>query len=124
MTRGQLVERLAERAGLSARSARAALETLFGTTSDVGLIAAALRDGERVQLAGFGTFEPRLRRPRPGRDPRTRAPILIPGGVAPAFRAGSTLRAAVRGTAKPGGPADSAAPGALGAGLQTPEQPV
>jgi DNA-binding protein HU-beta len=102
MTRKQLTERLAARSGLTPKASRAALDALFGTADDAGLIAGALRDGERIQLAGFGTFEARARRARPGYDPRTRAPIVIPAGIAPVFRPGTSLKSRLRASgAKP-----------------------
>jgi DNA-binding protein HU-beta len=51
--------------------------------------------GEKVQIAGFGTFEVRERGERIGRDPRTSAEIVIPASKAPAFKAGKALKDSV-----------------------------
>lgn len=96
MNRSDLIASVAQQAGLSAQGARSAVEALFGGGTGAGVIAAALRAGERVQLAGFGTFEVRARKERRGRNPQTRAPMIIPGGPAPVFRPGAVLRGALR----------------------------
>jgi len=96
MNRTELTQELARRAQLTHEAARRAVDGLFGNNREVGVIAAALRAGERVQLAGFGTFEGRSRAARQGRDPRTREPLLIPAAQVPGFRPGSTLRTALR----------------------------
>ncbi len=96
MNKSELIEQLGRRTGLSGDGARSAVEALFGTAGEAGLIGAALRAGDRVQLAGFGTFEARDRKQRVGRNPHTRERILIPGGRSPAFRPGSVLKSQVR----------------------------
>ena len=95
-SRSDLIEQLARHAGLTSEGARQAVDALFGTTSEPGLIATALRDGGRVQLAGFGTFEARQRRERQGHNPQTREKITIPASVAPCFRAGQGLKSSIR----------------------------
>jgi DNA-binding protein HU-beta len=96
MNKADVIQQLGRRAGLSGDGARSVVDALFGTASEAGLIGAALRAGERVQLAGFGTFEARDRKQRVGRNPHTRERIVIPGGRAPAFRPGSLLKAQLR----------------------------
>ena len=59
-------------------------------------LAGALGQGERVRLAGFGTFDTKDRPARSGRNPRTGAPVAVPASRAVRFRAGKTLRDAVR----------------------------
>jgi DNA-binding protein HU-beta len=53
--------------------------------------------GERVSLAGFGTFERVRRNARIGRNPHTREAVKIPARNAPAFKPGTAFRAAVAG---------------------------
>ncbi|HLU26584.1 MAG TPA: HU family DNA-binding protein [Longimicrobiales bacterium] len=93
MNKAGLIEALADRTELSKKDARAAVEVLFHP--ERGLIADALKRGERVGIAGFGSFEVRERRERTGRNPRTGERIRVPGGKAPAFRAGKGLKAQV-----------------------------
>lgn len=91
MTKAELAAQVAEQAGLSKAQAAAAVEAVFGA------ITAALRRGDKVQLVGFGSFEVRQRKARPGRNPRTQEAITIPGGKLPVFHAGKQLKEAVEG---------------------------
>lgn len=92
MNRGKLIAALAERARLSKAEATRAVEAMFGMD---GIIATALKRGERVQITGFGSFHARERRARSGRDPRTGRAIQIRAALAPLFRAGAKLKAAL-----------------------------
>lgn len=62
-----------------------------------------LRQGEPVQLVGFGTFEPRKRAARTARNPQTGAPVKVPASTTPVFKAGQPLKDYVAG--KSGGAA-------------------
>lgn len=56
-----------------------------------------LSRGNRVQFAGFGTFELKERAPRTGRNPHTGEPVPIPARVIPSFEPGEVLkRAAIK----------------------------
>lgn len=55
----------------------------------------ALSQGKEVQFAGFGTFEPKQRAARTGRNPHTNEPVPIPARVIPYFKAGKYLKKAV-----------------------------
>ena len=59
-------------------------------------ITAALKDGDKVTLVGFGTFEVRERPERKGRNPQTGAEITIEASKLPAFKAGKALKDAVQ----------------------------
>lgn len=61
------------------------------------VIAEALSQGEKIALAGFGTFEVRDRAARTGRNPQTGEEIQIPATRIPAFSAGKKLKTAVAG---------------------------
>ena len=54
--------------------------------------AMAAKNGNKVQLVGFGTFETRARAARKGKNPQTGAEIKIPACKAPAFKAGKALK--------------------------------
>lgn len=58
-------------------------------------ITLALSQGKEVQFAGFGTFEPKERAARTGRNPHKNEPVHIPARVVPNFRAGINLKKAV-----------------------------
>lgn len=55
----------------------------------------AMQRGEKVQFADFGTFEPKKRAARTGRNPHTKEAVPIPARVVPFFRAGEKLKRAV-----------------------------
>ena len=90
MTKQHLVDALADRAGLTKVDAGRVLDALQAVVSD------ALARGEKVTWTGFGTFEVRTRAARMGRNPQTGAPLHIPAGKTPAFRAGKSLKDAVK----------------------------
>ena len=85
MTKADLIAKVAAQADMSKKDA----EKAVNTTLEV--ITAALADGEKIDLAGFGTFETRERAARTGRDPRTK----LPAATVPAFKANKALKDAV-----------------------------
>ena len=89
MNKSDLVAALADTAGMTKADASRSLDSLFGSG---GIIATALRAGQRVQITGFGTFEAKYRRARMGRNPRTGATIHIPASKSPGFRAGKGFK--------------------------------
>lgn len=90
MNKTDLVNNIAEKSGLSKKDVESVLNGFVGEVTD------ALKDGKRVQLIGFGTFETRARAGRTGRNPQTGKTIQIPASTVPAFRAGSKLKEAVK----------------------------
>lgn len=89
MNKSDLVAALADSARMTKADASRSLDSLFGSG---GIIATALRAGQRVQITGFGTFEAKYRRARMGRNPRTGATIHIPASKSPGFRAGKGFK--------------------------------
>lgn len=96
MNRQELIEGLAARTGLPEAAARRVVKALFGSQGENGLIADTLDRGERVAVAGFGTFVVRERAERTIRDPRTGAPRTVGARRAAAFRPGIALRDRLR----------------------------
>jgi DNA-binding protein HU-beta len=90
MNRTELTEALARSTGLPRAEAARAVEGLFDPRT--GVIARALRRQRSVRITGFGTFVPRRRAARVGRDPRTGEPLRIPAGTSVGFRPGKPLR--------------------------------
>ena len=86
MNKTELINQVAERAGLSKKDAEQALNAMLDTVSD------ALAQGDKVQLVGFGSFETKTREARMGRNPKTKEPIEIPATKAPVFKAGKALK--------------------------------
>ena len=54
-----------------------------------------MKNGEKVQLVGFGSFEVKARAERVGRNPLTKETIQIPASKTPVFKAGKALKDAV-----------------------------
>lgn len=86
MNKTQLIEVVARESGLKKKEAEAAVNAVLAAVED------ALTDGEKVQIAGFGTFEVKERAERTGRNPATGAEIVIPASKHPAFTAGKALK--------------------------------
>ena len=89
MNRTELISAMSEKSELTKVDAEKALKAFIDTVTD------ELKNGGKVQLVGFGTFETRERAERTGRDPRTGEPIKIPASTTPAFKAGKALKDAV-----------------------------
>ena len=83
MNKAELIAKIAEESKLTKKAAEAALDAF---------VVSALKNGEKVQLVGFGTFEVRQRAARKGRNPQTKAEIKIPASKAPVFKAGKALK--------------------------------
>ena len=86
MTKADLVEHVAEAAGLSKAEAEEVVNTVLDS------IVQALETGDKVELRGFGSFRLRLRRPRQGRNPKTGTTVQVPGKAVPYFKPGKELR--------------------------------
>ena len=89
MNKTELVASVAEATSLSKKDAENAVSAVIAS------ITKSLTEGEKVQIAGFGTFEVRERSERIGRDPRTGEEIIIPASKTPAFKAGKALKDSV-----------------------------
>ena len=89
MNKAELVAAVAEKTGLSKKDSEKAVNAAFDA------ISAALVEGGKVQLVGFGSFETKVRNARVGRNPRTKEEIEIPASRTPAFKAGKALKDAV-----------------------------
>ena len=93
MNKSDLVDALANQAGMTKADVARALEAMFGSG---GIIASALKAGTRVQITGFGAFEAKHRKARTGRNPRTGDTIQIPASKTPGFKAGKGLKDAIQ----------------------------
>ncbi|HEU4451974.1 MAG TPA: HU family DNA-binding protein [Longimicrobium sp.] len=90
MNKSELVTRLSVAADLSKAEAARAVDALFSV--ETGIISAALRDGDKVQITGFGSFEAKRREARKGRNPRTGKEIDIAPSTSASFRVGKSLK--------------------------------
>ena len=89
MSKQQLVEKMAEKAGLTKADAARALDAMLATVEE------ALKAGDKVTLVGFGTFAISERGEREGRNPKTGETVKIAARNAVTFKAGSKLKDAV-----------------------------
>ena len=89
MSRQELVEKMAEKAGLTKADADRALKAMMDSVEE------ALKKGDKVTLVGFGTFATSKREAREGRNPATGETIKIAARTAVTFKAGSKLKDAV-----------------------------
>lgn len=90
MNKMDIIESVAKSADISKMSAGRAVDATLEA------IVAALKAGESVTLAGFGTFMPVERAARMGRNPRTGESIPIQPTKVPRFRAGKALKDALK----------------------------
>ncbi len=98
MNKKDLAAALAARAQIPHIKATRILNAIFD--AEEGIMAEALNDGQKVLLAGFGTFEVKTRAARVGTNPATGERIEIPAKPYVSFKSGKTLRERViaRGT--------------------------
>ena len=89
MTKPELINAIATKAGLSGKEAGAALAALTDA------IVEALKEDDKVTLTGFGSFEVHTRAARIGRNPGTGEKVEIAEKKLPVFRAGKALKDAV-----------------------------
>ncbi len=89
MNKAQLIDAIAASANLTKADAKKALDAFVETTT------AALKQGDRVALVGFGSFSVSKRNSRTGRNPQTGKPITIKAKNVVKFKAGSELADAV-----------------------------
>jgi len=86
MNKTELVNSIAAKSGLNKKNSEAALNAFIESVEE------ALKNGDKVVLVGFGTFEVRKRAARKGRNPQTKEEITIPASNAPVFKAGKGLK--------------------------------
>jgi len=86
-----LIETLVSKKCCDSKSAAA---TCLNTIIDE--IVSNLKKGNEVTLTGFGTFRVSKRKAREGRNPKTGEAVKIPAKTVPKFKAGKTLREAVK----------------------------
>ena len=89
MNKNELIAAMAEKSGLSKKDAGAALDAFIEAVQD------ALKEGDKVQLIGFGTFEVRERAAHTGINPQTKEPVEIAASKTPAFKAGKAFKDAL-----------------------------
>ena len=87
MTKSELIQKITNKNSfLYQKDIYKIIDTLFNTVTK------ALKDGDRVELRGFGTFSTKLRDARIGRNPKTGEPVAIPKKKMPFFKMGKSMK--------------------------------
>lgn len=86
MNKTELIAAAAESAGLTKKDTERVLNAA------IDAVTAALVNGEKVQISGFGIFETKTREARVGRNPHTKEAIQIPATRVPSFKASKALK--------------------------------
>ena len=89
LTKAEVAEHLYEKVGLSKRDAKDMVEIFFEQIRET------LESGEQVKLSGFGNFDIRQKKERPGRNPKTGEDIPISARKVVTFRPGQKLKSRV-----------------------------
>ncbi len=86
MTKAELVDEVARATQLTKKHAEIIVNTVFDS------IVTSLKEGEKIELRGFGSFRIRHRGPRLGRNPKTGERVEVPAKRIPYFKPGKELR--------------------------------
>lgn len=87
MTKAHLIERVAEKSPtLTRRQAETAVNAIFDCIRD------SLRQGDKTEIRGFGSFRIRIRRNKDGRNPKTGEAVVVPEKRMPFFKAGKEIK--------------------------------
>jgi DNA-binding protein HU-beta len=86
MNKAELINAVAASTEVSKKEAEAVISATLTAITD------ALKEGDKVQLVGFGSFEVKKRNERTGRNPKTKEAIKIPASKVPVFKAGKALK--------------------------------
>ena len=85
MNKAELIDAMASQSGLSKVDSKKALEAFISTTT------AALKDGDKITLVGFGVFSISHKKERLGHNPSTKEIITIPAKKVAKFKPGVAL---------------------------------
>ena len=87
MTKSELISKITNKNSfLYQKDVCKIIDTFFDSVTK------ALKDGDRVELRGFGTFSTKLRNARIGRNPKTGDPVAIPQKKMPFFKMGKSMK--------------------------------
>ncbi|MBK7090292.1 MAG: HU family DNA-binding protein [Candidatus Zixiibacteriota bacterium] len=80
MTKADLVERVAERTGLTRTDVAVVVDSFLDT------IKKSMEEMQNIEIRGFGTFKIKLRKARKARNPRTGDEVPVPDRKVPVFK--------------------------------------
>ncbi len=91
ITKAELLDQVADKAGVSKKDAEGVLSAFFDIT------VATAKKGDKLSWPGFGSFEGIKKKATTGRNPQTGAEVKIPARKALKFKASSTMREQLNG---------------------------
>ena len=91
MTKADIVEEIAAKTGLTRK------ETAEVVANFIAAVKGALKDGQHIEIRGFGTFKVAVRKPRAARNPRTGEIVPLPERKVPVFKVSRELKDRVAG---------------------------
>ncbi|MCL6506009.1 MAG: integration host factor subunit beta [Bryobacteraceae bacterium] len=86
MTKADLIEEVSRVVEMTRKDSEVIVDTIFES------IVRSLRDGDKIEIRGFGSFRTRERRPRIGRNPKTGARVEVPAKRVPYFKPSKELK--------------------------------
>jgi integration host factor subunit alpha len=89
LTKAEMAEQLSKRLGMNKKHAKGMVEAFFEEIRET------LESGEQVKLSGFGNFDLRVKKERPGRNPKTKEDVIISARRVVTFKPGQKLKSRV-----------------------------
>lgn len=86
MNKNELLTSVSDKTGLSKKDSQEALDAILDTIKE------AIKSGDKVQLIGFGNFEPKLNKARTGINPATKEKISIKESKSVKFKVGKGFK--------------------------------
>lgn len=86
MNKTEFISAVQKKAGVDAKTADACVKAVIAVVEE------SLKNGEKVQITGFGTFDVREHAERTGKNPRTGEAVKIEASKVVVFKAGQTLK--------------------------------
>ncbi len=86
MNKAEFIKAFAEKANFTQKDAGIAFDAMAATIADT------LKKGEKIQIAGFGTFEVKKRAAREGINPLTKQKVKIKACKVPSFKFGNSFK--------------------------------
>jgi integration host factor subunit beta len=95
MTKADLIEEVSRVVEVTRKESEVIVETIFES------LVKSLRDGDKVEIRGFGSFRTRERRGRTGRNPKSGEKVSVPPKTIPFFKPSKELRDIINGSLSP-----------------------
>jgi integration host factor subunit beta len=95
MTKADLIEEVSRVVEVTRKESEVIVETIFES------LVKSLRDGDKVEIRGFGSFRTRERRGRTGRNPKSGEKVSVPPKTIPFFKPSKELREIINGSLSP-----------------------